>query len=263
MKKISKNKKGILACFFVSIMIICAASGMLLAKYITERSNSAGMISGDFYVSAQYLEGSGAECSVADWFEDGVVFELYNYEKANAALISDNDIKYSLSFTETWTVEVTDENGNAVLPDGGVYTLVGNGTEKNKHIIKLTTTNAEQSVLNVSVNTKSPYTKTLSAKFNLDGIPIPEYEITDNANYVLLTLRSNNYSGDVSVSWTGDFSPDNTNPYMEGWSDSLKHATLSVSKNTTYNLIFYKNTVQSYSKAKTKSTNVQIGGDIQ
>ena len=72
-------------------------------------------------------------------------------------------------------------------------------------------------------------------------------------------MYANLYEGNVTVNWTNKFLPNNGDPIMSGWVD-VNTATLTASKNHTYELIFFKTTAEDYSKALQKGTKtVQIG----
>ena len=68
-----------------------------------------------------------------------------------------------------------------------------------------------------------------------------EHLFENATNYVKVTINTNNYYGDLKVSWNEDFSPDNTHPMMKNWNDSTKTGTLSVAEQNSYELIFFKN----------------------
>ena len=93
----------------------------------------------------------------------------------------------------------------------------------------------------VVLTTVSPYKTSLSAAFTLVGVHDYEVEFENATNYVKVTINTNNYYGDLKVSWNEDFSPDNTHPMMKNWNDSTKTGTLSVAEQNSYELIFFKN----------------------
>ena len=80
----------------------------------------------------------------------------------------------------------------------------------------------------------------------MSGSKTPSYTIVDQKDgTVLLTIQTNSYSGDITVSWDKDkFDPDNTNEYMTKWKDSEANGTLKAASNTTYSLLFFKNTTE-------------------
>ena len=259
-KKLSKRAIILLV---IGIVVVLSVTSGVLAKYIAEKIETDDSVSGKFYFSSDTLKKATNEKNANNWV-DGITFTLYNYEISNPGLVSDNDIEYSVILPSGWEVySVTDGNGNAVTKVGDVYKISGSPNKK-YHTVTIKHINP-QSVdivkpVTVKVRTETPYATELSTDFILIGSSLPDYEIENYANHVLVTLYSNLYAGNVSVEWLDNFSPDNANPLMSTWTDGVKSKTLTVEKNTTYELIFFKNTSGEYSKALQKGTKtVQIG----
>ena len=259
------NKKTRVILVVLTLLILLGTiSGMLVAKYITSRRQYEEMLSENFHVSSDYLESEGEVLhTVTDWVTNGITFKIYNYEKENTALVSASEIKYKITAPSGWDVSVTDSNGNFISVQEGVYAIPSDGNTKTYQLVKLTPSdNADINYeYEVRVDFVSPYTKTLSAKFKLDGDKLPDYKIKDMGNYVLITLHSNEYNDKVTFTWTEKVSPDNTNPYMKDWFDGTVGKFLYVEPMHTYELIFYKNTDENYSEISgTHITAVEIGG---
>lgn len=239
------------------IAVSLVLSGVALARYIAERIDSADTVSGEFHISSDLLEKTGATHDATDWV-DGITFKIHNYEKHNDALVSEKNIEYKIDLPSGWTATVTDSSFTAVTPIDGVYTLSGESVKETHTVtIKCTTPASASGTVDVSINAVSPYTSELSAEFTLIGKAMPEYKAEDKGTYVLVTLYSNLYSGEVSFGWTAKLSPDNGDTLMSDWTSSPR--SLYVTKNHTYELIFFKNTAEVYNKALTESTTVQIG----
>ena len=260
MKETKKNIRLIAVLAIVLTVAALAGAGTILARYITTRESEATMQSGNFYVSSSHLEASGAAYDVTSWNTAGISFDVFNYQKSNPSLLTDGDVKYTVTVPSGWVITVTDNNGDPVEAVSGEYTLCGSGgATRHTVTVKCYTAASAGDTVDVSVNTVSPYAKTISASFTLIGDPEPEYRIDDKGTYVLVTLYSNNYSGTVTVKWTADFSPDNTNPLMTTWTDIKRSQNISVVSSSTYELIFYKNTSDDYSKSLTSGMIVDVG----
>lgn len=107
------------------------------------------------------------------------------------------------------------------------------------------------------MKTLQPFTKTLSATFYIKGKKQPDYHIQDQGDgTVLLTAQSNSYNREMTISWDTDkYAPDNTNVQMESWQSSPQ--TFSVQKNTTYEFLFFKKSIDAVTE--TSGNGVTIG----
>ena len=205
------------------------------------------MISAQFHVSSDYLTEEGSSYDITDW-QNGFEIQLYNYEKENTALISEDAITYEVSLSDTKKWKTNKSNGTIVKSD-----------EPQSQSIEIIPTSAgENDSVKVTVEITKPFTKTLSATFMLKGKSQPNYTITDNGDgSVLVTIQSNSYSGDFTVNWNEErYAPDNTNPLMTEWKNSSQ--TITVQKNTTYELLFFKKSVESINTTSGSGTTISL-----
>lgn len=260
-KRKAKKKRAWL-WISISAAALFLLAGGILAKYVTANRNRAEMLSSDFHFSSDYLEEVTDShplptYSLFDMSE--IHFELYNYEKTNICLINKEEIKYRLTVPEGWTVTVKcgDET---VQPDGeGLYTIPAEPAERKNWSVTLTGGSADE--VTVIAETVSPYKLTLQAKFVQTGEQ-PSYTVVDKGNYRLLTIKSNNYEGAITVNWACEkLSPDNTNPLMREWRDSPSTGTVSVAKNHVYELIFVENTPEDAANQSGTGTVINVGGE--
>lgn len=254
--KESTKRRGLMLVL-IAVLAVVAISGTLLARYIATSQAVAEMISADFHISSNYLEETAQSYTVTDWGE-GISFQIYNYEKENLAQIAAEEITYTIDAPSGWTVTV-EEAGQEVAPQNGKYTI-GGGTMIAQTVTLVPGEDAATSGT-VEVKTTAPYRKTLSATFTVDAMQTAQYSVTDKGNYVVLTVYSNDYADPVTVNWTEAFSPDNTNSLMASWLDTYKTGTFTTQANTTYELIFFKNTADTYSTDITSGTTITIGGN--
>jgi len=267
MSKVKTEKKRmqkgrVVAWLLLTLLLLVAVSGTVLSRYISTSQDRAQMLSSDFYISSNYLElkETLAEYEVTDWGNQGVVFQLYNYEKENVDLIAGMDIEYDIEVPEGWSARVYDSNKTEITRNAaGYYVMPGDGATRESQSIQLTGSNQAETDVAVKVRTVSPYAYELEADFHLESKSLPEYQVKDKGNYVAVTVYSNDYAGAVTVNWSDAFSPDRTNAYMATWTDAGKPASMTLEANTTYELIFFKNTNATYNKDTTGGVNIQIG----
>lgn len=241
------RKKRNLAIFLTAVLATGLLAGGLLAKYRSDNQKQAEMISAQFHVSSDYLTEEGSSYDITDW-QNGFEIQLYNYEKENTALISEDDITYEVSLSDTTKWKTGKLNGT-----------IRKSSEKQSQSIKITPTSASAGEsITVTVNITKPFTKTLKATFTLKGKSQPNYTITDNEDgSILVTIQSNSYSGDFTVNWKEEkYTPDNTNPLMTEWKNSSQ--TITVQKNTTYELLFFKKSVESINNTSGSGTTISL-----
>ena len=245
----NRKKKGALIAV-AALGSLALITGGVIAKYTTQNKREAQMIAAEFHISSNYLSEEGGEYRVSDWGNHGIDIQLYNYETENIALISKEAIEYEVTPVEDWNVTVIDSEGKQVdKTDKGTYLLSDldeNNELKVNQTIHLEYDGDEQvpEAVRVTVKTRNPYMKTLTADFSLYGVNKPQYTLTesDDKHYYTLTVYTNDYEDGIKVIWDETVSPDNTNPVMANWEDGSEYETLNVNSYETYELIFVKNT---------------------
>ncbi len=214
----------------LTLAVLLATTGALFAKYRSEMKKQAEMISAGFHISSNYLEepSKKATYSVSNMASDKIVIDLYNYEKENIAQLSQVDMIYEATVT-----------GGKIGGADKITGTIPKTTTTASHSLTITPDTGATTVT-VTVKTTKPYTKTLSATFNLTGKATAEVSVIrkqDNGDYYLVTIRSNQESGDRTLTWPADLLPDNTNPVMRGWTGTS--GTFTMSAYTTYELMFF------------------------
>ncbi len=225
--------------------------GGLMAKYRSDQQKQAEVKMAEFHFTSDLLEKNGASYTLPDW-SDGFDIELYNYDKTDTKLISDTDITYKVTLSDTTKWKFSDSHNGEMKTSTGkevqiIHVDPQPGVQENDEVT-------------VTVKTIAPFTKTLTATFTMKGSKEPFYEITDQRDgTVLLTIKTNSYSDEVQVSWnTAQFDPDSTNPVMEKWSDAAGNGILSAEKNTTYELLFFKNTTENVAEKNGSGTKINL-----
>lgn len=248
----SGNQRRIYLLPLIVVFIGICMTGGMLAKYRTDLQKRSEITASNFHFTSDLLEENGAEYTLTDWSE-GFDIELYNYEKENTALISDENITYNVQLSNSdWACR--GDNSGTLQKDSD-----GKGKMQTIHIYpKGNITDA--SSVTVTVKSTAPFKKTLSATFTMAGSSTPLYTIKDQGDgTVLLTIKTNSYSGNMNVSWDKNkFDPDNTNTYMTEWKDSIGSGTLETSSNTTYLLLFFKNTTDDVADKSGNGTSISL-----
>lgn len=250
-----------------AVLITGILAGGLLARYRSNNQRQAEMIAAQFHVSSDYLKESNSEDSnsipsynITDW-KDGFEIQLYNYEKENTALISDENISYEVKVSsDKWEIA---DSSDGVFKDTLKVAQNADGSMQPQTAIlvikpKDSSAITEGSAVTVTVNTTAPFTKTLSATFTVKGKNQPDYSMTDKEDgTILLTIQTNSYSGKMTISWDAEkYAPDNTNTLMTSWTGAPQQ--LVVQKNTTYELLFFKKSVTSVTAQNGSGTTISL-----
>ena len=247
----SGNQRHIYLLPLIVVFIGICMTGGMLAKYRTALQKRSDITASNFHFTSDLLEENGANYTLTDW-SDGFDIELYNYEKENTALISDENITYSVQLSDSnWMCQ---DNNGTLQKDSD-----GKGKAQTIHIDPKSGAE-EGNAVTVTVKSTAPFKKTLSATFTMAGSSTPSYTIKDQGDgTVLLTIKTNSYSGTMNVSWNKNkFDPDNTNNYMTEWKDSTGSGTLDTSSNTTYLLLFFKNTTDDVADKSGSGTSISL-----
>ncbi len=218
------------------------------------------MESAPFHISSDYLkEGENASYNVVDW-GDGFDILLYNYETENVAQISTVDMRYTVT-AENATVSVNTQAGTPIEKNNNEYLFGKTNTQAYQilHVVPNSNVNVNDKV-NVTVQSTSPFRKTLKAEFVIQNKYRPDYTITDQGNgTVLLAVKTNDYQGAMNVTWDpSKFSPDNTNSLMVSWQNSSPSESFSVNGNSTYELLFFKKTDAQYRDTNGTGTEITL-----
>ena len=200
-KKNSKisRKKVIISTVAVVLSLCVLMVGMLVAKYLNERSSDGLVKAKNFYFTSNLLDGK--EHTLAPG-STSVTFTLGNHE--DDLRYSEVDIKYTVTVNNGATVE---ENSTGTLVQGDVDDA------------KVTISQLEPGkTYTVTAVGQGGYKKTLTATIVVPAKETRLYYYQDNSagEYTLLTVwNEGNKAGDVTITYTGI--PDNTNPDMTEW----------------------------------------------
>ena len=206
MKDTKISKRTIIILIAVLAALLLASVGAVVAKYVNERKGDRFLSSKAFYFESNYLTANNKTYSLNST-QNSVEIELYNFE--NEWRVSEVDTAY--------TVKVSSADTEFLL-DGESLTEKTYSAAKN---VQTTTTvyltNLKPGAsYEVTVVANGGYTKTLKATFTVretaDGFYM---NVTETSSYVLLTVFTENASGEVSVSFPEGLIPDNTDATLK------------------------------------------------
>ncbi|MBQ9071034.1 MAG: hypothetical protein IJY23_06800 [Clostridia bacterium] len=206
MKKTKISKRTIIILIAVLAALILASVGAVVAKYVNERKGDRFIFSKSFYFESNYLTANNKTYSLNST-QNSVEIELYNFE--NEWRVSEVDTSYTVTVSSTDT---------EFLLDGEKLTSKTYSAEKDTAV----TTNIYLSNLKPGASyeivaiASGGYTKTLKATFTVKETSDKAYmNVTENTNHVLLTVFTENVSGEVSVSFPAGLIPDNTDSILK------------------------------------------------
>ncbi len=193
----------IISAIAVMLSLCVLTVGMLVAKYLSERSSDGLVRAKNFYFTSNLLDGE--EHTLAPG-TTSVNFTLGNHE---------DDLRYSEVDIE-YTVTVN--NGATVTNDKGTLTK---GSVKDAEI---TISNLKTGKYTVTAVGTGGYSKTLTATIVVPAKETQLYQHQDNSagEYILLTVwNEGDKAGNVTIEYTGI--PDNTNSNMTAWKTNEIH----------------------------------------
>ncbi len=257
-KNSRKKRTRYLILVLVFVLLLGGLTG-IYGKYISTFIATKQMHSAGFYVSSDYLEaivpGTQAllpKIPVSGW-DDGIHVELYNWETEEGQThITEPDVTFTVQDSSGWTASFTGDR--STLSSGAA-----NDTQDTAYLTLMPPVGAEKGDTVTLLVTTGPYKATLAARFTLTDAILPDYTVEEKGVYELVTIHSNNYSGEITVTWDKDiWAPDVTNPLMEDWIRDAESGTISASEFRTYELKFFEEVSQNYEDKSGIGTNVPI-----
>lgn len=253
-EKPEKKKKPWL---IAAAAILAVTAGAAITRYTPVGRRLAELLPAKARFSSNYLtDDEVGEYTIADWGNEGVRFQLFNYESDNVDLISGKAIQYTIE-AQDCEITVTDEIGDVVEAADGVYTMPENTRRIMQNVCLMPTNGQSEVAVRVSVvNCRMP---DLSAVFRLRKMEEPDYTVADQGEHVLVTIHANDYSGAVKINWSPDFSPDTSDDRMAAWEDGGAPYGFDVKEKESYELIFHKNMAETYNKPLEQGRYIMIG----
>lgn len=240
---IGKRKRAVVIAV---VFVLIAALAVVFAKYVFQKSDTKETGSSEMYLTSDLLSESGNSYTLAPG-TDAIQIELRNY--ADSLRWSEEDIQYSYT--------VAQKGSDAKRTGTGVISRKSEeGTNKT-----LTIDSLQAGTYDVTVTSTAPFRKVLKGSFTIPqesaGI---HYSVSDSEGspYALLTVSTDQYSGNVTVSWPQGMIPDSTQDAFagivtrSGSSYAAGTVTVSVKAYSSYTYRFFKEDVtQDYSTSQT------------
>ena len=204
------------------LVVSVSLTAGVYARYVASaKSDNKQITAKKFYFTSNYLTENNHEYKL-NAGTDSVTIDLYNYDCENPALVSEVDCSYSVTVTPT-------KVDNEVSVSADSYTALADTTPKtlqitisgldngNSYKVTVTSTGGQYDSTTGKVNTG--YVKTLSATFTVadttDGFYMNVDDTTD-PHYIVLTVWTENITGNVNVTFPEGLIPDSTNPILKG-----------------------------------------------
>lgn len=207
-----KNKYNIKTKFNFNMILLIIIPvlfiGGTVAKYIQEKNVELVYQAKSFYFESDLLsDNTNPQAYTYERGRDDISINLSN--NIDELRYSEVDIEYVVTITDRYGNQILDKEGNVVTEKAGILS--------NKNIDKqeISFTNLPSGIYLVTAEVISPYEKTLQASFVLtENDENIIYQVNDSVNspVLQLTVRTQDYSGNIKISWPEGVVPDSTNP---------------------------------------------------
>ena len=197
-KSANKNRKKKTYTAAVLLLVFILTTGMLVAKYISERNSNGLVRANNFYFTSSLLDGKSHTLAPGS---TSLTFTLGNHE--DDLRFSEMNIDYEVT-VDNAAVKI--ENGTGRIEKGAV-----NDAE-------VTISDLQAGTYIITAVGKGGYSKTLTATIVVPEkeTQIYQYQDTTADEYILLTVwNEGDKPGTATITYTG--APDNTNPDMTSW----------------------------------------------
>ena len=229
----------------IAVIVLIAAAAVVFAKYIAQKTSSTSVASNEMYFTSDLLSEKGSSYTLRSG-TDSITVELRNYE--DSLRWSGADISY------TFTVKKQGSDGVLQTKTGTIARSSDEGSAAS-----VTADGLASGTYEVTATAESPFTKTLTGRFTIPAESSDiDYSISDSAGsaYVLLTVSSKNYSGDVKLDWDKGLIPDSTQEAfsavktLQNGSYTAGSTTVAVKAYSSYTYRFFKEDItKDYSKS--------------
>lgn len=219
------------------IMIIAIAVG-IYAKYTVENKKETLYIAESFYFESDILSDSNDVSTYT--FQEGansIKIDLKN--NIDDLRWADVDIEYNVKIRDLDNNQVVDKNGNTILDKNG---LLNKGQISQGEI---EFNNLTPGTYTVTATAVRPYEKTIKANFVITGKDDNiSYEVKDvtGSPVLQLTILSNDYNGNLKITWPAGVAPDNTDEKFESINSGYNQSNKIVNfpANSEYVIQFFK-----------------------
>lgn len=218
-------KKLLLTICLLLFVIVGCFSGVSLAKFAWREVENMPIGTKPFYFESDVLALNNPTYTLQT-NTNKIDIKLKNY--ADQLRVSYTDIDYQVSLSKD----------SVVLQEKNIQ---GTITTSEK-IDNVSFTDLSSGTYVVTASSTSPYAKTILATFiipELNSQFTASLNISESSNMVCILLSTNDFSGNLNINIPDGLVVDSTNDVFDGATGSS--ITISVKKNSSYNLSFFKN----------------------
>jgi len=231
---IRKLRKKSLLLFLIPFLFW----GVALAKYMTTKNQNLLYEAQAFYFESDLLNDNTNQISYTyPKGSDSVSFILKN--NTDELRYSEVTIDYKVSITDISGNNIKDKNGDTISEiEGSLDKGQINSTE-------IEFNDLNPGVYTITAEAIKPYKKQLKANFILsESIYDIDYTINDakDSPVLNLTINTEDYQGELKISWPKGVVPDNTDPFFENINSGYQAAntTITFNSNSEYVFLFFK-----------------------
>lgn len=211
------RKKTLLGigCGLAAALLLCVGLPKVSAKYVEKSTQTNVLSAKDFYFTSPLLEGT-----THTLMPGTTTLEIPVRNYADSLRYSGTDIVY--------TYTVTKDNSKVA---GGSGTVAGGAA----NTASISVQNLTAGTYTVTVNATSPFTAGLTGTFVIPEITGGvSYKVDDSSGspYAVLTVWTENYSGNVTVSWPSGLTPDSTDPALRSFTGGSTGGSTTVALDT-------------------------------
>ena len=216
------------------VTLVLIYSGYTTAKYITSRNSKHLYVAQAFYFTSDFLEPQQANGEYKTYTlqegKDQIYLRLFNSD--DALRTSEVDFEYQVFYQkegETSQIAITQKQIFAVGADA----------------VPISIQDLAPGTYLVTAEVTKPYTKKIGAKFKItDTKNKIDYTTSADAStpLMLLTVSTNDYSGNVVISWGAGIYPDRTDQMLANapYGNNGGSATVELPSNASYTFRFLK-----------------------
>ena len=216
----------------LALAVTCATFSGVYAKYVKTVDGGTSTVTSEvMYFESDYLTEQGASYTITG---NSVTFHLTNYP--DALRHSELDVSYT----------VTVEGGGALSSNQGTLSA------SDRSEVAITLSNLQPGkTYTVAAVGRNGYEKTLKATFTVKAEEKQVFKRVEQTEYyVLLTVWTQNVTGDVSVTFPTDLLPDNTDPQLTG----ITAASGTFSDDTSFDAAYSSRTYRFFKTTNTTYT---------
>ena len=217
--------------------------GGTIAKYINEKNMDIVYEASNFYFESDLLS-DNTEPSVYTYNRGNTTISIKLMNNVDDLRYSEVDIEYLVSITDINGNKIEDKNGNQINSISGT---LEKGSIKSDVI---TFDNLKTGNYLVTAKAISPYTKTIQGTFSItEKNEKINYQVNDSIGSPILqlTVLTEDYSGDVKITWPVNVVPDSTDENFEnvniGYNGGSEKVTFDA--NSEYTFQFFKKDLNS------------------